>query len=308
MRILVVGAGSTGGYFGGRLHAAGENVTFLVRERRARQLKATGLQIRSPLGDLHIENPNLILSSEIVEPFDLIILSCKAYDLEDAATSFAAAVASRSVIVPLLNGMRHLDVLDRLFGSDRVFGGQCMITAKLDDNGAIVQLSPLQTLTFGPRSPNQKEKSGNVIRALENRGFEAIESSDIEQDMWEKWVFIAVHAGITTLMRASIGDIVAAGGSGLTNALLDECLAIAAKSGRQIRDAAINRTRELLTAAGSTMSASMLRDIEAGTRIESDQIIGDFLARADGIATPLLQAIYVNLRSYENRRMREAIV
>src|SRR4030081_2045427 len=131
MRFLVVGAGAVGGYFGGRLLEAGRDVTFLVRPRRAEELAGPGLRIRSRLGDVTISKPPTIVRENLATAFDLVLLSCKAYDLAGAMTSFAPAVGSETVILPLLNGMRHLDVLDEKFGQDRVFGGQCFIAATL---------------------------------------------------------------------------------------------------------------------------------------------------------------------------------
>ncbi len=306
MRILVVGAGSIGGYFGGRLAAAGRDVTFLVRERRAEMLRKDGLSIVSPAGDLHIPAPRLILSQEIKDPFDLIILSCKAYDLDEAARSFSAAVGPRTLILPLLNGMRHLDLLDDRFGQDHVLGGQCMISTTLDADGTIRHLAPMRALVFGPRFGSQARGSTEVSGILSNAGFDVRLSADISQDMWDKWVFIASSAGVTTLLRASIGDIVAAGGSALSVALLEECLEIAARSGHPSAQQSRERALGLLTAAGSPMTASMMRDMENWARIEADHIIGDLIARSGDLATPLLNTVLVNLKAYENRRNREA--
>jgi 2-dehydropantoate 2-reductase len=116
MRVLVVGAGAIGGYFGGRLLEAGRDVTFLVRPRRAAELAQTGLVIRSKLGDMNLPAPPTVTSDTLRQAFDLVILSCKAYDLDDAMTSFAPAVGPETVILPLLNGMRHLDALEARFG------------------------------------------------------------------------------------------------------------------------------------------------------------------------------------------------
>src|SRR5277367_2531109 len=120
MRILVVGAGAIGGYFGGRLLQAGRDVTFLVRPRRSAELAGEGLVIKSPLGDVTLKNPPTVQADKLTEKFDVILLSCKAFDLDDAIASFAPAVGPRTAIIPLLNGMRHLDVLDQKFGAEHV--------------------------------------------------------------------------------------------------------------------------------------------------------------------------------------------
>jgi 2-dehydropantoate 2-reductase len=152
MRFLVVGAGATGGYFGGRLLEAGRDVTFLVRSARAERLAASGPTIASPAGDVTLPSPPTVLAAELRAPFDVVILSCKAYDLEAAIESFAPAVGPQTAVVPLLNGMRHLDALDARFGADRVLGGSCFISAKLDEAGRIAHVSDIHRLTFGERT------------------------------------------------------------------------------------------------------------------------------------------------------------
>src|SRR5207253_4544527 len=140
MRILIVGAGAIGGYFGARLAEAGRDVTFLVRPKRADQL-ASGLFVRSPKGDVHIPAPKLVTEAALGEPkgspFDLILLSCKAFDLDRAMESFAPAVGHGSMVLPLLNGMAHIEKLQKRFGSGAVLGGQCQISATLDAEGRV---------------------------------------------------------------------------------------------------------------------------------------------------------------------------
>src|SRR5262245_20008846 len=159
MRFLVVGAGATGGYFGGRLLEAGRDVTFLVRPARAERLAAAGLAITSPAGDVALAAPPTVLAADLRQPFDLVIPSCKAYDLDGAIESFAPAVGPRTAVVPLLNGMRHLDALDTRFGPDRVLGGSCFISTKLDDAGRIAHVSDIHRLVFGERSGGRSPRA-----------------------------------------------------------------------------------------------------------------------------------------------------
>ena len=305
MRILVVGAGAVGGYFGGRLLEAGRDVTFLVRPRRAAALAKSGLTIRSRLGDFHRPSPPIVLQEDIAEPFDLVVLSCKAYDLDGASASFARAVGENTSVLPLLNGMRHLDLLADRFGPKPVLGGQCVISATLDADGAIVHLNDLHALSFGELDGSRSRRIETVASALLNAGFDARLSDEIRQEMWEKWVFIAAAAGITCLMRSAVGDYVAAGASDLAARLLEECAGIAAGQGFQPREAALARARAALTAAGSPLKASMLRDIEGGKPVEGDQILGDLLRRA---AKPddrsLLRIATLHVRAYEAQRTR----
>jgi len=305
MRILVVGAGAVGGYFGGRLMQAGRDVTFLVRPRRAAELAKHGLTIRSRRGDFHRHSPPIVLQEGLADPFDLVLLSCKAYDLEGAMASFAKAVGPTTAILPLLNGMRHLDQLGERFGADRVLGGLCVISATLDAEGAIVHLNDLHALTFGELDGSHSRRIDAVASALLNAGFDARLSDQIRQEMWEKWVFIATAAGTTCLMRSAVGDYVAAGGADLATALLTECASIAAAQGFPPREPALERARAALTAAGSPLKASMLRDIEGGKPVEGDQILGDLLRRAEKPdAHSLLRIATLHVKAYEAGRKR----
>lgn len=307
MRILVVGAGGVGGYFGGRLLDAGRDVTFLVRPARAAELARTGLVIESRLGDVHRDAPT-VTAETLREPYDLVLLSCKAYDLDDAIASFAPAVGADTAILPLLNGMRHLDALDARFGAGHVLGGLCFISATRGPHGEIVHLNENHLLSYGERDGAHSPRVERIARSFAGANFDARSSDAILQEMWEKWVFIAAGAGITCLMRAAVGDIVAAGGSDVTLALLDECSAIAAHAGFAVRPAATERSRATFTAPGSTLSASMLRDVESGGRTEADHVIGDLLHRAADVRDcPLLRIAYVHLKSYESRRTRERV-
>jgi 2-dehydropantoate 2-reductase len=305
MRILVVGAGAVGGYFGGRLLEAGRDVTFLVRPRRAELLAKHGLTIRSAFGDYHRDSPPIVTHENLADPFDLVLLSCKAYDLDDAMASFAGAVGENTAILPLLNGMRHLDALADRYGSKPLLGGQCVISATLDANGEIVQLGNLHALSFGELDGSRSRRIETIASALLGSGFDARLTDEIRPEMGEKWVLIAALAGITCLMRASVGDYLAAGASGLATGLLDECATIAAGQGYPPRPATLDRARAMLTTDGSPLKASMLRDIEGGKPVEGDQILGDLLRRAaKPDAHSLLRVATLHVKAYEAERAR----
>jgi len=308
VRILVVGAGAVGGYFGGRLLQAGCDVTFLVRPKRAAQLAETGLVIKSRFGDAALRSPPTVQESELRRDFDLILLSCKAYDLDAAVDSFAVAVGPDTAILPLLNGMRHLDLLDERFGSAHVLGGQCLIAATLNDRGHIFHLNDSHLLTFGERQGNRSPRIDGIAAEIGKAKFESRASSAILLEMWEKWVFLATLAGITCLMRSSIGDIAAAGGEHLALNLLEECRSIAASAGFAPRAEFLEQTRSIITAPGSLLTASILRDIEDGAPIEADHVLGDLVRRGNrGLSADrsLLRLAYMHLKAYESRRNRE---
>ncbi len=307
VRTLVVGAGAIGGYFGGRLLEAGRDVTFLVHPRRAAELATSGLAIRSRFGDADMPAPPTVTADQLDEHFDLVLLSCKAYDLDGAIDDFAPAVGSQTAILPLLNGMHHLDVLDARLGAQHVLGGQCVISTVLDAQGRIIHLNDLHNLTFGERDGSRSARIDAITSSLAGATFDARLSDAILHEMWEKWVFIASGAAITCLMRAAIGDIVAAGAADLVTTLIAECAAIAATQGFPPSQAFIDRTTKTLTAPGSLLTASMLRDIERGARVEADHVIGDLVRRGEehGVASPLLGIAYAHLKAYEMRRARE---
>ena len=314
MRTLVVGAGATGGFFGARLAEAGADVTFLVRQARAARLSSSGLAVASPLGDVVIADPDLVTADGLSarRPFDLVLLSCKAYDLDAAIEDLAPAVGPETAILPVLNGLAHLDALDAHFGAGRVLGGCCAIAATMTPDGAIRQMSELGSITYGERDGSRSDRIAAVDTMMRGAApkFEAHLSNEVLLEMWEKWVFLAALAGSTSLMRAAVGDIVAApGGRDFMAALHAECALVADACGFAPRAAATDWARARLTAPGSTFTASMMRDIEAGVRIEADHIIGDLIARGRATAPdatlPLLGQVRVALATYEGRRARE---
>jgi len=305
MRILVVGAGAIGGYFGGRLLQAGRDVTFLVRPRRAGELASAGLVIKSPNGDVTLNNPPTVQADALKDKFDVVLLSCKAFDLDDAIKSFAAAVGPNTAIIPMLNGMKHLDILDARFGKERVLGGLCAIAATLNEKREVVQLQPMQSINYGERDGKLSDRVKAIDEAFKSGITGATASQNIMQDMWEKWVFLSSLAASTSLMRTSVGNILAApGGRDFLLGMLDETSAIAAASGYAPGGPFFERVKGNLTTEGSPMTASMFRDIKAGLPVEADHVIGDLIARADAakVPVPKLRIAYTHLKAYEKQR------
>lgn len=304
MRCLVLGAGGIGGYFGGRLAQSRADVSFLVRDARAERLRTNGLVIESPLGDAKIDVQTITRSS-LAGTYDLVLLSCKAYDLDSAIEALRPAVDANTSIIPLLNGLTHLDRLDQAFGAASVLGGLAHMSATLAPDGTVRHLNKLDTLTFGARCDDQGPRCEAIQALFATAAFTERRSDSIMQDMWEKFVFITAAAAITCLMRASVGAIVAArDGEALTLQLLAECNRVGSAAGFSARDKAVNWARSFLTERGSSFKASMLRDVEAGAEVEADHLQGDMIRRADalGIDVPLLRAAYCHLQSYQNDR------
>ena len=308
MRVLVVGAGALGGYYGGRLLEAGRDATFLVRPARAEQIARHGLRIESQHGDADLR-PRAVTAGDLDGPYDLILLAVKAYSLDASMDDMAPAVGPDTAILPLLNGMRHLDLLAARFGADRVLGGAARIAATLGPEGQVrQQMMPNHDLIFGEVAGGLSERVRAIAAAFQGVNFAPQASEQIVQEMWEKWVALSTTAGITCLMRAAIGDILASpGGRDAILSLLAECRAVAAAAGHEPRPAFLDFLMGVLTKEGSTLTASMLRDIERGGPTEGEHTLGDLADRAEqlGVPTPVLRLARCHVAAYEARRARE---
>ena len=307
MRILVVGAGSTGGYFGGRLAQAGRDVTFLVRPARAEFLRQNGLQIISPHGDVTL-TPKLVTAETLSAQFDVVLLTAKGFSLDAALTDLAPAVGPKTMILPVQNGMRHVDLLAERFGREVLVGCVCKVATILDDQGRIVQLTNLQDLAYGEMDRRASARIAELDAIMRNAGFDARLSADIELEMWEKWVLLATVGGATCLMRGNLGEIeAAAGGSDITLRFLDETVTVVSAVGRTPSEPFVTAAKAQLVQKGSTQTSSMFRDLQKGRPVEVDQIIGDLVARARraGVDTPLLDAVLTHLSVYQNRQLSQ---
>lgn len=305
MKVLVLGAGALGGYYGARLLQAGVHVTFLVRQRRQEILQSSGIAIRSAAGDFRAE-VNTVTAEDVDPLYDFVLLTCKAYDLDSAIASIAPAVADTSIILPLLNGVSAYDALDRRFGRRRVLGGIAYVAAKLLSNGEIVHLSPFDKLVIGARDPIHSDTAKNIHEVFSRTSGDRILSDRITVQLWEKWVMICAGAAATCLMRSTIGSIMhTSKGEHLTRALINECRWVARESGFDLDSDAVAAIEAMLLDKNSKWAASMMRDIEAGAaQIESDAIVGDMIQRARqySIETPHLDLAYSNLQAYALQR------
>jgi 2-dehydropantoate 2-reductase len=217
---------------------------------------------------------------------------------------FAAAVGPETMIFPVLNGMRHIDILTKRFGEHAVIGGVCLVAAEIDHQGRIVQLADFQRLVYGERNGETTPRLKALDATLQGVGFEARLSPEIMQAMWEKWVQLASLGAVTCLMRGTIGEIAAApGGAELSIDVLNECVAVAVACGQKPSEKVLSSHAAAMTTVGSSLTSSMYRDLRKGAAVEADHILGDFIERgsAHGVTTPLLKAAFVNLRIYQNR-------
>ncbi len=305
MRILVLGAGALGGYFGARLLEAGAEVAFLVRPRRRAQLEADGLAVESPYGALRRPVP-LLSPGEVSPGWDVVLLACKAYDLDDAIAAIRPAVDARTAVLPVLNGISHIETLQRIFGAERVLGGIAKIQATLAPDGTVRHLNDWRYLTFGEMDGRMSPRVEALAEAAAGaKGVVAAAVPDIAFRMWEKLVHLGTSAVCTVLMRANVGEIVRSpGGAALLRRVLERNAAIAAANGHPMRGGFMEEYRAVFSDPASAYSASVLRDLEAGGRIEGDHILGFLLdaARRAGVPEELHEAAHVHAKAYEQRR------
>ena len=286
MKILILGAGGIGGYFGAQLLRSGADVTFLLRDKRQALIAAEGLRIETPHGNFTVQPPTVTATS-VTPIYNLIILAPKSYDLDDALASLENA-RGKAVVLPFLNGIEHLATLDRKFGRAAVMGGVAHIAATITDSGAVRQLNDIHSLTVGPRDPAHVELAKEFIALCGKAPFDSVYAENIEQALWDKWVFLAALAGMTTLCRGSVGEILATPyGEGLIRQMYDECCAVARLSGYPTGEAATARALGMLIAPGSPFTASMLRDLLAGQRTEYQHILGAMAERGIALGLPM---------------------
>jgi 2-dehydropantoate 2-reductase len=309
MKILIVGAGAVGGYFGARLAQAGRDVTFLVRPSRAQHLRSEGLRVLSPHGDLTLQ-PTTITAEELHSSFDIIFLSVKAPALDQVMKDMAPAVGPDTMIYPVLNGMRHIETLTRRFGERPVLGGVCMVSTDLDEQGRIVQIAPMQKLTYGELSGEITSRIRSFDETMRNAGFETELSTGILQAMGHKWVMIASLGLVTCLLDGPIGEINAVpDGEQTILRALDECAAVGAACGFPLPQPVASFLRQAATTKDSKLTSSMYRDLQKGAPVEVETILGDLLehGRSHHVDTPLLQAGCVRLRVYQNSRQNSKL-
>lgn len=304
MRILVVGAGATGGYFGARLAQAGQDVTFLLREKRALAVQRDGLTVHSPHGDFHFQ-PSVLHASQLTGPYDLILLTVKSFGLEAAIKDIAPVVGEDTMILPVLNGMKHIETLSQRFGEHALLGGLCKINATLDADGHIHQMTPMHQIYYGELSGEKTARIQRVDQAFKEAGFDAFLSETIMTDLWEKWLLLCSFGAITCTMHGNIGQVASApGGTEFATGIVNEALTTMKAFGYAERAAAVAKVKEAVTDKHSEQTSSMYRDMTQGNPVEADQIVGDLVERAIrvGINVPLLQAAYTHLCVYQKNR------
>jgi 2-dehydropantoate 2-reductase len=306
MKILVAGAGATGGYFGARLVQAGRDVTFLVRPRRAAELRE-GLRIFG-LGRDETIPVKTVTADQLEGPYDLVIIAVKAGALQAVVEQIAPAIGPGTMILPFLNGMSHLEVLAGRYGAEHVLGGLVKVVTTVTGEGYIQQLKPLAMMAIGEQQGQRTRRIEELYEELRVPGFELSLAPDIIASMWHKWVFIAAAGVVTCLMRGPVGDIVACpGGEEFALAVIAETEAVAAAAGYPVPDGEHRMSVGLLTEPGSVFTSSLYRDVAAGLPHEGEHILGRLVARAEalGAAVPLARLALLQLRVHDRQDRTE---
>ena len=304
MKILILGAGGLGGYFGGRLAQGGADVTFLVRPKRRDQLERDGLVIESPSGNAKLQ-VSTVLAGEVKPGYDWVLFTCKAYDLESAMDAVAPVMDNRCALLPVLNGLAHFEALDARFGASQVLGGTAHINALLRPDGVVVNGDPLNRIMFGERDRTKSARIQAIADAFAKTTVEWRLSDDIVHDLWQKVTFLCTLASMTCLFRGNVGEIMAApGGREAVLRAFEANIQVATREGHPPRAEHVEGVRERLTDPKGNWTASMLRDLEAGGRTEADHIVGWMLERArrHGVDDTMLSLAYTHLKTYEARR------
>jgi 2-dehydropantoate 2-reductase len=301
-RVLIVGAGAIGGFLAARLIEGGADVTVLVRPARAEALGREGL-ILEERGGRSTWRPTTVTADQLFGPYDLVIVAVKSEGLAVAMDDFAPAVADRTVILPFLNGMRHLEPLVERFG-DAVVGGALRVVAELDDRGAIRVLAPMFEAEVGALDGGSSAGLAAVVALLRDAGATVTTPDDIVASMWMKWAFIASIGTVTSLMRADTDEIVAfPEGIDFARAVVDEVAAVCAGAGRPVPAPVADRMTAMVTGPTGPATSSLSRELLAGRHTEVDPVVGDMAAigRSAGVATPLLDLTTLALRIHNRR-------
>ncbi|MGO4886382.1 ketopantoate reductase family protein [Anaerobacillus sp. MEB173] len=306
MNILVHGAGALGVYFGGRLLETGENVSFFVRERRAAQLQQEGLKINSPEGNFEQQDITVYTKPEEVNDIDLLILAVKGYHLADALPQ-VQTIAERTgaYVMPLLNGIEHVEALKQAVGEEKVLGGFASIIATLNERGHVVHSNANSLLKFGALHPEQHNICDQLEAVQANIKTKLKREEHILKHMWKKYIFITAFSGVTSAMQLPSGYM-ASNDATFTTAkkVVFEMGMLAEKEGIALSTEEKEAIANSLISFPKESTSSMHQDMRKGLPLEVEHLHGGALriARKHGVTTPVIETIYGILKPYENGR------
>lgn len=309
MNILVQGAGALGAYFGGRLLEAGHNVSFFVREKRAAQLAKEGFKIYSPEGDFESKEVSTYTSPEQVENIDLVILAVKGYHLDQVIPQVQAVVErTEAFVLPLLNGMEHVERLQQAVGKEKVLGGFASIIATLNAEGHVVHSSGSSAVKFGVLYEGQENICTQLSEIHHQVKTNLLPEDDILKHMWTKYIFITAFSGITSAMQLPAGYITNVEASfNVARNVVYEMSKLARLEGIDLSDQEIEKMAGRLKGFHKDATSSMHQDMRKGLPIEVEHLHGGALRLAQkyNVTIPVIETLYGILKPYEHGKPAE---
>jgi len=302
MKIAVFGSGGVGGYFGGRLAAAGEDVTFLARGAHLTAMQTQGLHITSPQGDVHLSKVQATDRPQAIGPVDVVLFTVKLYDVEAAAATLAPLLGPDTVVITLQNGVDAMDMVAKHVGADHVAGGAAYIVVVIDQPGHL-RHTAAQQLVFGERDGRRSDRLAAFEQAGIRAGFQAQASNDVESVLWTKFVRLATWSGMTTATRSSMGVVRDTPATyDMMMAAIDEVIAVGKAKGVNFPPDLMEGTLKLIKNFPASAKSSMLEDFERGNRLELPWLSGAVvrLGKEAGVPTPIHQFITTILAPFVN--------
>ena len=305
MKFIVMGAGGVGGYFGARLAASGHEVGFVARGRHLRAMQEHGLKVRSVLGDIELKQVRASDDPTVFTAPDYVLFTVKSYDCEHAAGLVRPALLSDTGVVPLLNGIEHIDVLRRMLGPRRVLGGVAQISALIEAPGEVRHFDRMQTLRVGEMDNSPSRRVQMLRKVCTEAGIDCPAPGDIGCELWQKVAMICTLAGANCLTRLPLGPCRAHPETrAMMVRLTAETVAVAQALGVSIPDDQEARTLELLDRLPASMKASPLVALERSERLEISALSGaiERMGRRVGVDTPTHRTVYAALAPHEHGR------
>ena len=300
MKIAIFGSGGVGGYFGGKLAAAGEDVTFLARGAHLAAMQSEGLHITSPNGDVHLSKVQATDRPQAVGPVDVVLFTVKLYDVESSAATLAPMIGPDTVVITLQNGVDAMDMVAKHVGADHVAGGAAYIVVVIDRPGHL-RHTTAQQLVFGERDGRRSDRLVSFEQAGIRAGFQAQASTDVQAALWTKFVRLATWSGMTTVTRSAMGVIRDTPATyEMMMAAIDEVIAVGKAKGVNFPADLMEGTIKLIKNFPANSKSSMLEDIERGRRLELPWLSGAIvrLGEAHGVPTPVHRFIATVLKPH----------
>jgi 2-dehydropantoate 2-reductase len=288
MRIAVVGTGGVGGYFGGRLAAAGADVHFIARGAHLQAMRANGLRIISPKGDVHVPRVNATDDPAAIGPADVVLFAVKLYDTAAAAAMLPPLVGPATIVLPFQNGVDGIDIVARAVGPEHTGGGTCYVSAAICEPGVITHTA-MDHLIFGELDGSRSPRLEQLLTACQRTNFQSTLSADITVDIWTKFTRLSVLSGMTTVARSPLGVIMRDPDlRAMLKAAVAEALAVAHAKGIAVRGDMVEDVVKAYDALPPQTKASMLVDLEHGRRLELPWLSGAVvrIGREVGVPTP----------------------